>query len=503
MLDSMQSLFAGFATAVTLENLLFCLVGVVIGMFVGVLPGLGPTAGTAIFIPATFFMEPITAIIMLSGIYYGSMYGGTVTSVLLNVPGEAASVVTCLDGYPLSRQGRAGVALGISAIGSFVGGTVALLVLVLLGPELARQALRFGPPEFFALVIAGLILLVGLMGKSLVKGLLSALIGLSLALVGQDPASGEIRYSFGLENLTSGIEFVAVAMGFFGLSEVLLNAEVDFRQKSPQPPKVSGLLPRREEWSPTAKAIGRGSILGSALGMIPGTSAVLASILSYSLEKKVARQPDRFGKGAVEGVAGPETANNAYSGASLVPLLTLGIPTSSAVAVLLGALVVHGLQPGPQLFQTQGPFVWALIASMFVGNVLLVVMNLPLANVWAKVVKVPYKVLFPIIIIVSVVGMYSLRNNVFDVWLMLAFGLAGYVLKKAEFPLAPIILTFVLGSMLEQSLTQSMVMFDGNFLAIFTRPIAGTIFGFALLVLILSVIASLRHRRIGLEESEA
>lgn len=489
----MEQWLSGFATALTWWNLLYCLVGVTIGMLVGVLPGLGPTTGTAVLLPITFAMEPVSAIIMLSGIYYGAMYGGTITSVLINTPGEAASVITCLDGHPLAKQGRAGTALGVAGIGSFIGGTVSLFGLAFVGPPLANFALRFGPPEFFALMVLGLTMVIGLMGKSLIRGMMSAFIGLNLALIGMDPVSGSLRFTFGEPHLMSGIDFVTVAMGLFGLSEILITAEQSY--KSEKIEAVKGVLPKREEWKPTFKAIGRGTVLGFFIGLIPGANSVIPAILSYSLEKKLAKDPSRFGKGAIEGVAGPETANNAYCGGALIPLFTLGIPSSPTIAILLGAFIMHGLTPGPMLFQNNPEFVWAIIASMFIGNAILLFMNLPMAGIWAKVATVPFKLLFPIILIISVVGAYTVNNSLWDVGVMIVFGILGYVMKKADIPMAPIVLTFVLGKMLESSLLQSLSMFHGSFFAIFQRPIAGVMLSISIFIFVLSFIAGVMKKK--------
>ncbi|TDG00104.1 tripartite tricarboxylate transporter permease [Paenibacillus piri] len=489
----MEQWIAGFATALSLSNLLYCLIGVTIGMLVGVLPGLGPTTGTAVLLPISFGMEPVSAIIMLSGIYYGAMYGGTITSVLINTPGEAASVITCLDGHPMAKQGRAGTALGVAGLGSFIGGTVSLFGLAFVGPPLAEYALKFGPPEFFALMVLGLTMVIGLMGKSLVRGMISAVIGLNLALIGMDPMSGSLRFTFGEVHLMSGIDFVTVAMGLFGLSEILITAEQSY--KSEKIAAVKGVLPKREEWRPTSMAIGRGTVLGFITGLIPGANSVIPAILSYSLEKKLAKDPSRFGKGAIEGVAGPETANNSYCGGALIPLFTLGIPSSPTIAILLGAFIMHGLTPGPTLFNNNPEFVWAIIASMFIGNAILLFMNLPMAGVWAKIAMVPFKLLFPVILIISVVGAYTVSNSLWDVGVMLAFGILGYVMKKLDIPMAPIVLTFVLGKMMESSLLQSLTMFQGNLLAIFERPIAGTMLGLSILILALSFIAGIMKKK--------
>ncbi|MED4601291.1 tripartite tricarboxylate transporter permease [Paenibacillus validus] len=494
-MESLMQLLAGFETALTWWNLLYCLIGVTVGMFVGVLPGLGPTTATALLIPVTFGMEPVSAIIMLAGIYYGGMYGGTVTSVLINTPGEAASVITCLDGHPLAKQGRAGVALGVAGIGSFIGGTVSIIGLALIGPVLADFALRFGPPEFFALMVFGLIMVIGLMGKSLVRGLIAAFIGLTLSLVGMDPVSGAVRFTFGEPYLMNGFDLVTIAMGLFGLSEILLGMEN--LTNSEKPAKVKGLLPRREEWKPTVNSIGRGTVLGFITGLIPGTNSVIPALLSYSLEKKIAKDPSRFGKGAIEGVAGPETANNSYCGAALIPLFTLGIPSSPTIAILLGAFIMHGLTPGPVLFQNNPGFVWAIIASMFIGNFFLLIMNLPLAGMWAKITMVPAKLLYPIILIISVLGAYTVNNSLWDVGVMFVFGIIGYVMKKLDIPMAPIVLTFVLSKLMESSLLQSYKMFHGNLLELFQRPLSGSLLVISLIVLVLSVIAEIRKKKSG------
>jgi putative tricarboxylic transport membrane protein len=474
-------------------NLFYCLIGVSVGMLIGVLPGIGPTSGTAILVPLTFGMSPTSAIIMLSGIYYGAMYGGTVTSVLINTPGEASSVITCLDGYPLAKQGRAGAVLGVAAIGSFVGGIVSVIGLILVGPPVARMALKFGPPEFFALVIMGMTMVIGLMGKSLLRGSIAALIGLCMAMIGLDSASGMPRFTFDSLNLLDGIETVSMAMGLFGITELMVSVESEITKAMPS--KIKGLFPRKEEWGPSLKAILRGTGIGFIIGLLPGTNSVIPTIMSYTLEKKLAKDPSRFGKGAIEGVAGPETANNAYCGGALIPLFTLGIPSSPVIAILLGAFVMHGLQPGPQLFSTNPAFVWSIIASMFVGNTILLIMNLPLAGIWAKIALVPSKYLFPIIIAVAVLGSYSLKNSLFDVGIMLLFGILGYLFKKVDIPLAPIVLTFILGRTMESSLLQSLTMFRGNFFKFFQRPLSGTLLGIAIVIILISIYAGFKKKK--------
>ncbi|MDF2524580.1 MAG: transporter [Clostridiales bacterium] len=492
-METFNQLLNGFEVALSWQNLLFCLVGVTLGMMVGILPGLGPSAGTAVLLPITFGMEATTAIILLSGIYYGAMYGGTITSVLINTPGEAASVITCVDGYPMAKQGRAGTALGIAGIGSFIGGVAAVLGLVLIGPPIARYALKFGPPEYFALLLLGMTMVIGLMGKSLNKGLIAALVGLMLAMVGADPIRGSFRYTFGILPLQDGFDFIPIAMGLIGISEIMLNVEADV--SSEKPPEIKGVLPKKEEWAPSLKAIGRGTLLGFFIGLIPGTNSVIPSLMSYSLEKKLAKDPSRFGKGAIEGVAGPETANNAYSGGSLIPLFTLGIPSSPTVAILLGAFIMHGLTPGPQLFQKNPDLVWGIIASMFIGNAILLFMNLPMAGFWAKLTRVPTSIMYPMILAISALGAYSISNSLFDVGAMLGFAVLGYVFKKLDIPLAPIVLTFILGGMMESSLSQSLNIFKGDFTKFFTRPISGVVLGLTVLIFLASFIAGLKGKK--------
>ena len=497
-MSSLVSLLYGFQSALSFTNLLFCLVGVSVGMFVGVLPGLGPVAGTAILIPLTFGLDPIPAIIMLSGIFYGAMYGGTITSVLINTPGESASVITCIDGYQMAKQGRAGVALGVAAIGSFVGGIVAMMCLTFIGPGLAKLALRFGPPEFFSIMTFGLLLIVGLMGKSVVKGLIAVVIGLLLSLIGQDPATGVDRLIFGRLELLDGIDFVVLAMGLFGISEILLNAESNMNMETPA--EIAGLIPPREEWRPTLAAIGRGTGLGLVLGLIPGASASIASLLSYSLEKKVAKDPSRFGKGAIEGVAGPETANNAYAGAALIPLFTLGIPSSPTVAILLGAFIMHGLTPGPLLYKNNPDFVWAVVASMFIGNVILLIMNLPLARLWARVSLIPYRLLYPLILIVCMIGIYAVDRSLWDVGLLIFFGIVGYFMKKLSIPSAALILAFILGNNIEYTMVQTLASSKYGFMLLFRRPISATLMSLSIIILVLSLYSAIKKKRANLAD---
>ena len=483
-MESLQLLIGGFATALKPIYLLFALLGCTMGTLIGVLPGIGPAAGTAILIPITVAMDPTAAIIMLSAIYYGAMYGGTITSVLINTPGEAASVVTCLDGYEMSKQGRAGSALAIAAIGSFVGGTFATMGLVLVALPLTRFALKFGPPEFFALMVVGLSLVTGLAGRSLLRALISAVLGLLIAQVGVDPVMGAPRFTFGRMELLDGFGIVPVVMGVFGIGEILLNAEG--RSGTVFSTQMNRLIPTRKDLKDSVAPIARGTGIGFLLGLIPGVGAIVPTFLSYAVEKKVSKTPERFGKGMIEGVAGPETANNAYANAALIPLFTLGIPSSPTTAILMGAFMMNGLLPGPALFKEHGDFAWAVIASLYIGNLILVVLNLPLIPLWVAVLKIPYAILTVLVFGFSVVGVYSLNSSVFDVGVMLGFGLLGYTFRKLDIPLAPLILTMVLGPLMERGLRQSLEMSQGDISILVTRPFSATLLAIALVVIVTS-----------------
>ncbi len=492
-MDSLMGLLSGFAVAMTWQNLLYCLIGVTVGQLVGVLPGIGPTTATALLIPLTYGMSPVSAIIMLSGIYYGGMYGGTITSVLINTPGEAASVITCLDGHEMAKQGRAGVALGVAAIGSFIGGIASIVGLVLIGPPLADFALRFGPTEMFSLMLFGLTMVVGLMGASIVRGLVAMFLGLSLSIIGMDPISGVLRYTFNQPFLINGLDLVTIAMGLFGLSEIFLGMENLSAVGKPE--KLTSLFPRKDELKSTSGAILRGTGLGFLIGLIPGTNSAIPALLSYSMEKKLSKTPGKFGKGAIEGVAGPETANNSYCGGAMIPLLTLGIPSSPTIAILLGAFIMHGLTPGPILFAQNPTFVWGVIASMFIGNAMLLVMNLPLAGWWARIALIPAKLLYPIVLIISIVGAYTVSNDLWDVGVMLVFGVIGYVMKKIDIPMAPIVLTYVLGTMMEKALLQSVKMNNGSLIGLVQSPISLAMLILAAVVLSGSVYAEVKNKK--------
>lgn len=469
-MDAIQNLMMGFSIALTFQNIIFAFIGSVLGTLIGVLPGIGPVAGVAMLIPLTFQMTPTGAIIMLTALFYGTQYGGTITSVLLNVPGEAASAITCIEGYQMAKQGRAGVALSIAAIGSFIGGTFATIALVLAAGPLTRFALEFGPVEFFALIMLGLSLLMGLAGKSMIKALMMGVFGLLLAMIGMDPVRGIPRFTFGRMELMDGIGFVPVIMGLFGLGEILINAEKQFTQVFVE--KMSSLIPSRQDLRDSIGPILRGSVIGTLLGLIPGMTGSASSFLSYIAERKVSKYPERFGSGVIEGVAGPETANNAHANGALIPLFTLGIPASPTVAVIMGAFMMHGLIPGPFLFKEHPQIAWGVIASFYVGNVILLILNLPLVGIWVKILKIPYGLLFGIILAFMVVGAYSISNSAFDVLIMTIFGVIGYILRKLDFPMAPVVLTLILGPLMERSLRQSLEMSQGDFGIFLESPIA-------------------------------
>jgi putative tricarboxylic transport membrane protein len=470
-MDLFSNLLYGFSVALTPVNLLYCFIGVFIGTLIGVLPGIGPVGAMSLLLPTTFHSSPVGAIIMLAGIYYGAMYGGSTTSILLNIPGEAASVVTCLEGYQMARQGRAGPALGISAFGSFIGGTFSILGLMLLAPPLAEGALRFGPPEYFSLMVLGMTLLIYLASGSIPKALMMAVLGVVLGIIGIDPTSGVQRFTFNILELNDGIGLVPLVMGLFGISEVLLNVEQSLKREIFQT-KIRGLLPNLDDWRKSAGPIARGSVLGFFLGILPGGGALISSFVSYAMEKKLSKTPERFGHGAIEGVAGPETANNSATGGAFIPLLTLGIPANVVMAMLLGALLIHGMQPGPMLLQAHPDLFWGVVTSMYIGNGMLLLLNLPLIGLWVQVLKVPYRILFPMILLFCLIGAYSINYSTMDILIMIVFGIVGYLMKKFQYEGAPLVLAYVLGPMLEMSLRQSLTMSDGQFSIFFTRPIS-------------------------------
>jgi len=482
----------GFATALSPNNVLMCFVGVFLGQLVGVLPGIGPSAAIALLLPLTFGADPTASLIMFAGIYYGAQYGGTITSVLLSVPGESSTVMTSIDGYQMAIKGRAGAALGIAAIGSFIAGTISVIGLTFLAPPLATAALAFGPPEYFSLVVLGLMALAAVSGGSVLKGLAAGVAGLMIATVGIDPQSGISRFDFGAVWLLDGIEFIVLTVALFGIGEVLSSCTT----ASARPvAEVKNVMPTREDWRRSRAPILRGSFVGFLVGVLPGTGATMASFIAYIMEKKVSKHPEEFGKGAIEGVAGPESSNNAAAAGAMVPMLALGVPGSGTTAIILGALIMFGLRPGPELFTQNSTLVWAVIASMYIGNLLLLIMNLPLAGLFAQLLKVPYKWLYPPILALCIVGVFSQANSLEDCWLVVGFGALGWAMKRYDWPAAPMVLGLVLGPMFESSLRQSMTISHGTLDIFVTRPISAALMFAALLFVAVPGIAHMLSRR--------
>jgi TctA family transporter len=485
----------GFETALQWQNLLFCLLGVALGTAVGVLPGIGPTATVAMLLPITFnFDDPVAALIMLAGIYYGAQYGGSTTAILLNLPGESSAAVTAIDGHAMALQGRAGHALAVAAIGSFVAGTVATVVLAVAAPPLARAALKFGAAEYFALVVLGLIASITLARGSAVKALAMVVLGILLGAVGQDLSTGTPRFTFGLRELYGGLEFVAVAVGMFGVAEILKNLH-EPEKRGQLVGRVTNLMPSRADLKRIVAPVLRATGIGSALGVLPGGGHVLASYASYAVEKKVSRNPREFGRGAIEGVAGPESANNAAAQTSFIPLLTLGIPAHPVMALMIGAFIIQGIQPGPGVMEQQPVLVWGLIASMWIGNLLLVVLNLPLIGLWVRMLSVPYDVLFPSIVVFACIGTYSLSQNPFHILAIAFFGLLGFVLIRCGCEPAPLLLGFVLGPLLEENARRALQISHGDPMTFVTRPISATMLALAVIALVLALLPAVRRKR--------
>ena len=493
-MDLFSHLAQGFAVALTWYNLLFCLVGVALGTLIGVLPGIGPVATIAMLLPVTFHFEPASALIMLAGIYYGAQYGGSTTAILVNLPGEASSVVTCLDGYEMARQGRAGPALAIAALGSFFAGCVATLILATLAPPLAELAFKFGPAERFSLMVLGLVAAVTLAHGNLLKAIAMILLGILLGLVGADPEVGKMRYTFGMPELVDGIGFVVVATGIFAFGEIIANLEKGGAREV-FTSNVKGLFPTREDLRRSWKAILRGTGVGSVLGILPGGGAVLGSFAAYMMEKKLSKEPGRFGKGAIEGVAAPESANNAGAQTSFIPLLTLGIPSNAVMALMVGAMIIHGIQPGPQVMQERPELFWGMIASMWVGNAMLVVLNLPMIGIWVKLLTVPYRLLYPAILVLCCIGIFSLNNSVTDVAMSVLFGLLGYLFIKLRCEPAPLLLGFVLGPMMEENLRKTLTISRGDPSVFFTRPLSLSMLILAGILLLILVLPAVRAKR--------
>ena len=484
----------GFSVALSLVNLLYCLAGVFLGTLIGVLPGLGPTATIAMLLPVTFTLPPVSALIMLAGIYYGSQYGGSTTSILVNVPGEAASVVTALDGYQMAQKGRAGVALATSAIGSFFAGSVATIVLALFAPPLAEIALKFGPAEFFSLMVLGLLASLVLARGSLLHATGMVVLGLLLGLVGADVNSGAQRYTFDIPQMADGIGFVVVAMGMFGLAEVVRNLENE-NDRPKIVTKITSLMPTKEDWKRIVGPILRGTAIGSALGILPGSGSILGSFAAYAIEKKVSKNSAEFGKGAIEGVAAPESANNAGAQTSFIPMLTLGIPSNPVMALMIGAMVIQGIQPGPSVITEQPALFWGIIVSMWIGNLFLVILNLPMVGMWVKIVSVPYQYLFPAILVFCGIGVFSLNNTEFDVYLMALFGVVGYLFVKLDCEPAPMLLAFILGPMMEEYLRRALLLSRGNPMIFIERPISATMLALAALAIIVASLPAFYKKR--------
>jgi len=494
-LDYFSGLLTGFSLALTPYNLLFGFIGALLGTAVGVLPGLGPAATISLLLPLSYALgNPITSIIMLAGIYYGAMYGGSTTSILLNIPGEAASVVTCIDGYQMAKKGRAGAALGMAAIGSFIAGTFGVIGLTFVAPPLSAFALKFGPPEYFSLTILGLMLATYLSGKSILKGMIMAVVGLLLATVGMDPVTGNTRYTFGLLILEDGFDFLTLGMGLFGIGEIFLTLEGKLKAELVTT-KITNLWPTLKDWAISKWSVMRGSGIGFFVGLLPGGGAVIASLLAYAVEKRVSKEPQKFGQGALEGVAAPESANNAAASASFIPMLTLGIPGNPAIAMIFAALLIQGVTPGPLLLREHPNLFWGVIASMYIGNVLLLVLNLPLVGLWVQMLKVPYSILAPVIVLICSIGVYSMKNDVSDVMMMVIFGVVGYVFRKLQFELGPLLLAFVLGRILERSLRQALLISRGDLSIFFTRPISAAFLAVVALMILTSIGMVLYKRR--------
>jgi TctA family transporter len=493
-MELLANIGLGLATAVTPVNLLYCLAGVFLGTLIGVLPGLGPTATIAMLLPTTVTLPPVSALIMLAGIYYGSQYGGSTTSILVNVPGEAASVVTTLDGYQMARQGRAGVALATAAIGSFFAGTVATSLLALFAPPLAEVALKFGPAEYFSLMVLGLLASVVMARGSLLHAMGMVVLGLLLGLVGTDVTSGARRFVFDIPQLADGIGFVVVAMGMFGLAEIIRNLEC-VECRSTVVAKITTLMPTKEDWRRMVAPILRGTVLGSALGILPGSGSILGSFAAYSLEKKVSKHSAEFGKGAIEGVAAPESANNAGAQTSFIPMLTLGIPSNPVMALMIGAMIIQGIQPGPLVMTQQPALFWGIIASMWIGNLFLIILNLPLIGMWVRIVSVPYRILYPAILAFCCIGVFSLKNAEFDIYLMAIFGVLGYVFVKLDCEPAPMLLAFILGPLMEEYLRRAMLLSRGDWTVFVRRPISATLLAIGFAAVVLATLPFLYKKR--------
>lgn len=484
-MDILSSILLGFKVILQPANLFYCFLGALIGTLIGVLPGIGPVGTISILLPITFKISPIGATIMLAGIFYGAQYGGSTTSILLNIPGEASSVITTLDGYQMAKQGRAGPALGIAAIGSFIAGTFALVGLTFLAIPFSNFALKFGPAEYFSIIVLALIILSYLARESMIKGLIMAMLGLILSYIGADIVTGGVRFSFGILDLSDGVGLVPLVMGLFGISEVLTNIEQTIKLEVFKA-KIKKLLPSLKDWTEAKWAIIRGTIIGFFLGILPGAGPVVSPFVAYAMEKRFSKYPEKFGTGVIEGVAAPEAANNASAQASFIPLLTLGVPPNPTMAILFGALLIYGFQPGPLLIKDHPDFFWGLVISMYIGNGMLLLLNLPLIPLWVQVLRVPYPILFPLILLFCLIGCYSINNSIFDVFIMILFGIIGYLIRKFRYEGAPLVMAFILGPLLEQNFVRSLCISGGSFSIFVTRPISSVTLTIALFLLLFS-----------------
>jgi len=499
-MDMLHNIIYGFQVAFQPINFLFCGIGVLVGTLIGVLPGIGPAGAMALLLPATFHVSPTATLILLAGIYYGVNYGGSTTSILVNIPGEATSVITCLDGYQMARQGHAGLALGLAAGGSFIAGTIANIGLMLVAVPLANMALAFGPPEYFALMCMGLVIVTYLAQRSVLKAIMMALVGILLGSIGLDLISGLPRFTLGINELSDGIGIVPLCMGLFGITEIFENLEGEMRQQEVFKARLRNLWPSFKDWMRCKWAILRGSLIGFILGILPGAGPIISSFVSYAVEKKVSKTPEKFGTGMMEGVAGPESANNAAAGSALIPLLSLGIPPNPIMALLFSALIIHGLQPGPLLIREHPDLFWGLVGSLYLGNLLLLILNLPLIGIWVKVLQIPYKILFPLILLFCLIGAYTLNNLSFDLYIMFFFGTLGWIMKKFGYEPAPLILAYILGPMLENNLRQSLLISQGKFMIFLTRPISAVALGIVCLLLLSNLLPFLKRRRQNYEQ---
>lgn len=494
-MDILDNLIVGFSVALSWGNLTCCFLGVLVGTLVGVLPGLGPAATISLLLPSTYYLGPTAAIIMLAGVYYGAMYGGSITSILVNIPGEAASVVTCIDGYKMARLGRAGPALGISAFGSFIAGTFSVVGLMIAAPPLAKFGLSFGPPEYSALIFLAFSVLVNLASGSVLKAIMMIAAGVFLGCIGTDFITGDLRFVYGSLTFFDGIGIIPVVMGLFGIAEVLENMEGKTEGTKVLYGKLKGLFPDRNDWRSSIWPMFRGTAIGFFLGILPGGSGVMASFTSYAVEKRVSKNPEKFGKGAIEGVAGPEAANNAATGGNFIPLMTLGIPANVVMALMLGALMIHGLRPGPLLIKEQPDLFFGFVASMYIGNVMLLILNLPLIGIWVRLLAIPYRLLFPLILLFCLIGAYSMNNNIWEIIIMVVFGIIGYLMRKFKYEAAPFVFAFILGPMMENAVRQSLLMSEGSFGIFFEKPISCSLMVAGFIMYSLTLVPWIKHRK--------